>query len=369
MVKDPELLKLLLPIPGNKPCGEFLRYTEAYDHIREARREENDKLPQGVWKIELKRADWDRVSSLCQEALIHQSKDLQIVAWLTEAWLHLDGIPGLTKGLRLTCELTKKFWKDLHPKMLKGTYELRIIPYEWMDTKLSNSLQYVQIAAPSDKANPSFTYIDYTRANRPKPPSQQTTSSTSEPEADASLSPDKLLLSIKQTPRSFYQEMGKNCSTAQKTIHSLEKLLVSLLKNEAPNFSHLRAKIERLQAFFESNLKHYQENKVMKMKSPAEESKTSAKSKQKHHPELTIKSREQAYQILGEVAAYLEQVEPHSPTPYLIHRAISWGGMTLAEVVQEALQNGQDMSLLLDLLNIKKTSASSSLASPEQQEG
>ncbi|KAB2831846.1 MAG: type VI secretion system protein TssA, partial [Caedimonadaceae bacterium] len=71
---------LLNSIPGEMPCGKYLRYTEVYDQIREARREEDDKLPQGIWKIDIKRADWEKVSQLCQTALIHQTKDLQIAA-------------------------------------------------------------------------------------------------------------------------------------------------------------------------------------------------------------------------------------------------------------------------------------------------
>jgi len=49
---------------------------------------------------------------------------------------------------------------------------------------------------------------------------------------------------------------------------------------------------------------------------------------------LSIESREQAYRILGEVADYLERTEPHSPTPYLIRRAISWGEMNFHKFLQ-----------------------------------
>src|SRR3989338_330384 len=365
MRKELALLKLLEPIRGDNPSGKFLRYTETYDYIREARRKENDKLPQGVWKIAVKRADWERVSYLCQDALIHQTKDLQIAAWLTEAWLNLEGLTGLLKGLELVSELTKKFWKQIYPQMARENCELRIIPYEWMDSKLSKDLLNVIISAPSDKSKPSYTYIDYTKSNLsqplPKPSSSQTNHAF---DTEATFSRDTILLSMQQTPLPFYSDMEKGCSQALKTTHSLEKLLRSYLKNNSPNFSKLRTRIEALQTLIKQPLKNHGEIEDMKGKVPPQIKKTVSKSKRPR--EVTIKSREQAYQILGEVADYLERVEPHSPTPYLIHRAIAWGGMSLAEVVQDALQNGQDMSRLLDLLNVKKNAALNSLVSPEQ---
>lgn len=143
----PDLSPLLEPIPGKVPCGEFLRYMEVYDKIREARREDDETLPQGVWKREVKKADWERVSQLCQDALKTRSKDLQIAAWLTEAWLHLDGMSGLAQGLDLILGLTRAYWNDLHPQIVKDSYDLRILPYEWVNTRLSEECQFVPIRA------------------------------------------------------------------------------------------------------------------------------------------------------------------------------------------------------------------------------
>jgi type VI secretion system protein ImpA len=40
------------------------------------------------------------------------------------------------------------------------------------------------------------------------------------------------------------------------------------------------------------------------------------------------------------VADYLHGIEPHSPTPYLLRRAVKWGDMTLADIVKEVAQQG-----------------------------
>ena len=73
---------LLKPIAGDNPAGADLRYHKLTEEIKEARRKE-ENLDLGVWKREVKTADYDKVVKLSKEALTKHSKDLQIAAWLT----------------------------------------------------------------------------------------------------------------------------------------------------------------------------------------------------------------------------------------------------------------------------------------------
>jgi type VI secretion system protein ImpA len=69
-----------------------------------------------------------------------------------------------------------------------------------------------------------------------------------------------------------------------------------------------------------------------------------------------ISSREEAYQILQEVAQYLEAIEPHSPTPYLIRRAAVWGGMSFAQLLEELVRDPNDLRIIYDFLGLKPSS-------------
>jgi type VI secretion system protein ImpA len=53
------------------------------------------------------------------------------------------------------------------------------------------------------------------------------------------------------------------------------------------------------------------------------------------------------------VAAFLEKAEPHSPTPYLVKRAVTWGRMSLADLMQEVVREEGDISRYFSLLGIK----------------
>src|SRR5687768_7644148 len=114
-----DLATLLAPVAPERPAGESLRYEGTHDRIRDARREDDPRLSQGIYQAEPKRADWAEVESLCLAALA-RSKDLQIAAWLLEAWLHRYGFAGAREGLRLLCELCENFWDDLHPALEPG---------------------------------------------------------------------------------------------------------------------------------------------------------------------------------------------------------------------------------------------------------
>ena len=65
-----------------------------------------------------------------------------------------------------------------------------------------------------------------------------------------------------------------------------------------------------------------------------------------------IRNRAQAYQMLSEAAEYLIRTEPHSPTPYLVKRAVSWGGMSLSEVLHQLMKNQGELNEIYKLLGI-----------------
>jgi type VI secretion system protein ImpA len=68
-----------------------------------------------------------------------------------------------------------------------------------------------------------------------------------------------------------------------------------------------------------------------------------------------IRSRADAYRQLEGIANFLQSIEPHSPTPYLVRRAVSWGRMPLPELMQEVLREEGDLNRLFTVLGLKPT--------------
>ncbi len=87
---------LVEPISGDDICGVDMSFSDTFDEIREARRQDDSLLAQGDWETDLKTAQWPRVKELCEDILRSHSKDMQVVAWYTEAMAHLKGFEGLS---------------------------------------------------------------------------------------------------------------------------------------------------------------------------------------------------------------------------------------------------------------------------------
>lgn len=66
-----------------------------------------------------------------------------------------------------------------------------------------------------------------------------------------------------------------------------------------------------------------------------------------------VESRAHAYELLELVARYLAEHEPHSPTPFLLRRAVAWGQMPLPELMREIVHTEGDMSRYLAMLGVE----------------
>jgi type VI secretion system protein ImpA len=69
---------------------------------------------------------------------------------------------------------------------------------------------------------------------------------------------------------------------------------------------------------------------------------------------LGWQTREQAYMALESIADFLHKTEPHSPTPYLIKRAVNWGRMPLPELMAEVIREEGDLNKLINLMGLSK---------------
>jgi len=57
--------------------------------------------------------------------------------------------------------------------------------------------------------------------------------------------------------------------------------------------------------------------------------------------------------LLAAAADYLLIHEPHSPTPHLVKRAVSWGRMSLTELLRELIQDDSNLRQIFSLLGVK----------------
>lgn len=360
---------LIKPITKKNPCGHFLRYEEVYTLIQTARHEEEDNLPRGVWKRELKGASWKSVEDIAVTSLKSKTKDLQIAAWLTEAWLELRGLEGFSQGLELILKLIETFWNKLYPP-LEEDAEFRLSPITWINEKLTQRLQNLALTTPYEsKIKPVYLY-DWIKVQK-------------QPHADLK---SKIETGIEKTQRDFFETLQ---SQAQHTLVVINALHTALIKKESGaegSLYKLRETLETILHFVTYALERLPaENPSIaseaiqsKPSIPETSSFKASPSNQFSQPEVTMsksssktvpftppsfENREQAYELLEKIASYLEKREPHSPTPYLIRRAVSWGHMSLADLIKEFSMDPSGLNQLTRLLGLDQNKAQPSAQS------
>jgi type VI secretion system protein ImpA len=65
-------------------------------------------------------------------------------------------------------------------------------------------------------------------------------------------------------------------------------------------------------------------------------------------------SRAQVYQQLNQAATVLQQLEPHSPIPYLIKRAVELGALSFPELMKQLIRDADVLTAMNRELGIKE---------------
>jgi len=360
-----DLERLLTPISGARPSGESLRYAGLFDQVQEARREDDAALPQGVWKTSLKKADWKEVERLCLEALETRTKDLQLAAWLLEAWLRLDGAAGVVQGVRLLAGLCESFWDSVHPELEEDDQELRLAPLYWVDERLSEELRlYIPVTRPETEEAPAYSLSDWEAARHLDNLARVNPQVLQAAEAEGRLTLPKFLVSVTLTPSLFYAGQIGELRQALGALGELGALLESRCGDRAPGFRRFNGHLVAIQRLAVRVLEERQDE--LPDTAPGDESLPAwsvagggddGGEGYDMDDGLSgggpIRSRAEAYRRLAEAADYLLRTEPHSPAPYLVKRAVSWGSMSLSELLYELLQSSSDLNTIYSLLGIR----------------
>jgi type VI secretion system protein ImpA len=344
--------RLLSPISADNSTGESLRYDPVYDQIRALRREDDATLPQGVWKYEQKRADWPAVEGLCLKLLETRSKDLQIASWLLEAWLKQHGFSGAAVGFEVIHALCEKFWNELHSRIENTDIEFRIAPLVWINQKISLELKLLAITAPESDDISRFTWSDWEMA------CQAGNSDTRQDgtEFSGGVSLARFQQSVLLTPTRQFHFLLAAVKRLLVCCGQLDAFLDEKLGSDSPGFVLVRNVGEAIAAFATGIIQ--QRGEVAHPSGRGREE-FMAESSMDHPEQINglplsrIRTRAEAYQVLAEVADFLIRSEPHSPVPYLVSRAVTWGSMPLHELLADLVRNTGELTEIYTLLDLQ----------------
>src|SRR5712692_5199980 len=332
---------LLAPIPGDNPAGGAIPF-EVREKLEEGRKEINledfDKNDPAR-PTEAKKADWSGIIRLAQETLSKTSKDLLISARLTEALVKQHGFAGLRDGLHLMRLLVEQCWDRINPPIEDGDLEVRAGPFNWLadaekGARFPLSLRRVTFVADEksgkgDKAK-KYSWAEWRLSQDGKGTVTR---------ADF----DKFIM---ETPRERFLTLEEDVNQCVDELTQLKQALNGKMGSTAPGLIDLRAAVEDCRKLIKQMLSQ-------KGGEGGEGGDGTGDGGGGGGVAGKAGSRDQAYRQLAQAAAVLRQLEPHSPIPYLIQRAVELGSMPFPQMIRALIREQNVLSELSRELGIK----------------
>ena len=375
----PDIGGLLVPVAGELPAGPSMRYDPQYLAIRGAREEEDPRLPMREWERPLKKADWRVVTDNATAILRSRSKDFQVAAWLCEAWTHQHQLKGFLAAVTLITGLVEQYWDTAHPQIEADDDESRIAPLYWMNENLPRVLMLcVPLMHLPERMPSAVNVFDWDQAlaleNR-KPEAKKAASSKNAVIESPIPTRSEIVAGASGVQLQLLIDNRNLLLQSAAAWEAFTRELDGKMGMRAPSVAKVLEVLQRMQRMCETLIA----GREPKPKAPPVIAPTPAQvapvtptptvspvvSASAHPLPATlpkpesdnamgpINSREDAYRMLEAVADYLARTEPHSPTPYLVKRAVTWGRMSLADLMQEIVREEGDISRYFSLLGIK----------------
>ncbi len=340
-----DLALLLAPIPGNNPAGTNIPFG-VKDQLEQMRKEvdpssydANDPLR----PTEFRKADWSGIVSLATKTLTQTSKDLQTAARMVEALTKLRGFQGLGDGLELLDGLIDRAWDRLVPVVDDPSdLDIRAAPFEWLDdpdrgARFPSTVGGITLL-DATKEVPSMGYLDWKQGQT----------------AQGASGAGKFDQILAATSIEVIQTRHDLVLRAREILGRLTQRLSDKLKDLAPSMVRIRTVLDQCEGLLAQ---------IIAKKSPVQSSAAAAgetgtlgsvSSNQAAVQPNNAGSRQQAYLMLANAADILASIEPHSPVPYLIRRAVELGRLPFPELIQAFVREQNVLETMFRELGIEK---------------
>ncbi|MER3417066.1 MAG: type VI secretion system protein TssA [Gemmataceae bacterium] len=329
---------LVAPLPGDSPAGDSAVIYAFRDRYNQLTREENpeDYAPDDPTRPEKpKRADWPAVEALASQTLREQSKDLEVAVRLTEAWAHRYGFSGLREGLTLLSRLVCECWDRLNPPIEDGDVEVRLdrlanlLDDPVRGTRFPMLVRQLPVVGEGDAG---VGHFHWDRARQ---------------QADGALQ-QRIDEALAAVPADVLKDRTEDIAQCLDLLQKLESALAEKAGQRAPSFVNLRQALMDARWLAEEFLRRRGE-------APAE-APTAGETPGIAAASAGVRalgSRAELYRQLAVIADQLQQLEPHSPIPYLVKRAVQLGTLPFPQMIRELVRDESIIAELERQLGIK----------------
>ncbi|QEG40598.1 type VI secretion system protein TssA [Roseimaritima ulvae] len=322
---------LLEPIEGDRIAGDPRAYARGLrsqlSELRTPHRSSNPDAPDQDGTEEC--VDWMGITVVATEALRETTKDLRIACHLTEAALQHWGIAGLRDGLTLLRKMADLFWNDLAPELDPEDADVRCSPLENLldDPNRGPRIPSVVRSLPLLAAGAHRLSL------------MEATGQAGD------LTQSEVAAAIRQVTVEDAAQLSDEVDGALAELESFQQLMIDRMGDYAPTFLHLKESLQVVRQWLDSVLRPQLDARdtVDEPAPPARKLRKPKKQSSGDDPmvvvDQTFQLRADAYSQLSAAAETLQQIEPHSPIPYMVQRAVQLGQLPfpalMAQLVNE----------------------------------
>jgi type VI secretion system protein ImpA len=349
---------LLAPIPGDDPAGSsvpFVLNGMLDDHRKEidpADFDEDDpQRPDGLVK-----ANWPGIVEVTSSTLAEKSKNLKLAARLLEALVKEHGFAGLRDGLTLIRRLVDEAWDRLQPA-IEGDddIEVRAAALYWLidnnrGALFPNTIRNVVLVGAGDTA----ISVQKNKALQ-----------------DAA-GRELFAKAIQATPFALCRDRAEDLAAAIEELKLLEPTLSERMGQHAPSLSELKQAALECQVLMTQIVKQRgpdPDSAGQQGEQGAEGKAESSGGLDDFQPgggggaSVSLRagaSREQLLKTIKQAADQLKAIEPHSPVPYLLEKAVELGEMPFPDLMKALVRNSEVLAALGQELGIRNLDGSES---------
>jgi type VI secretion system protein ImpA len=337
-----DLDALLTPLADGDPAGAPA-YFEMRTQLEDLRREVNPEdfdADDPMRPSEPKRADWGRIEELTRDALTGTTKDLRVAGYLLEALVHLYGLPGLRDGLRLLREMLEQCWDRMYPTIEDGDLDVRAGVFNSLDDLNTRGRvafpQVLRTLPLLGAGDGKHGFHDWKTSQEPG-------------QEDLA---ESVARAIQATTPERGAELTQALDECDAEIDQLSRTLEEKIGPETTHLPNVRAALQDCR-----RVARLVDRKIGEER-PGEGSESDTQSNGEIASRAgPLKSRADAYRQLSEAAALLQHLEPHSPIPYLVQRAVELGAMPFPQLMKALIRDANVLTELTRELGIKPEEA------------
>ena len=356
-----DIERLLTPLSDDQPTGSDIRTNSAidspYSTLKDARSSARAAERTSMFDGNSDEASqyWRQILDLAPNILTSDAKDLEVASWYTEALIRRYGFQGLRDGFSLIAGLIENYWDNLYPEPDEDGVITRVAPLTGLNGEGSEGVLIAPIRncrITEDTEPGPFMLWQYKQTLDVQKIADDDSRNESISKLGYSLS--DVEAAVNNSSESFYVDLRDDIKECLSTYRAINQMLIDKCGNQdSPPTSNIINTLDEALGVINHVAKHKFPVEIADSDDETASDGSGGQSQSAVANSGPIKTRDDAFRKLHDIAEFFRKTEPHSPISYVIDKAVKWGGMPLGDLISELIPDSASREFYSSLTGVR----------------